>query len=86
MYELALTVLRLPSGLQSNTPMNTPGSARAPKSSCHSAVLLMSVLWMTLEMIVPEKTPLGNETWRDCQRAEISEEHLMLTKSKRNLQ
>lgn len=25
---------------------------------------------MTLEMIVAEKTPLGNETWRDYQRKE----------------
>ena len=34
----------------------------APSSNCHSAVFFTSPLWMTLEMIVPENTPLGKVT------------------------
>lgn len=43
-------------------PTNTPGSAIAPKRSCHFAVLLISAFLTTLEVIVPEKTPLGKVT------------------------
>lgn len=32
------------------------------RRSCHSAVFLMSLLWMTLEIIVPENTPFGKVT------------------------
>lgn len=39
-----------------------PGRAMAPNNSCHSAVCLMSPLLMTLEIMVPENTPLGNVT------------------------
>jgi hypothetical protein len=42
--------------------MKTPGSAMEERRSCHSAVFLMSLLWMTLEIIVPENTPLGKVT------------------------
>lgn len=59
------TVLRLPSGLQSAAPTNTPGSAIAPRRSCHSAILSISASLITLEMMVPEKTPLGNVTCDD---------------------
>ena len=59
------TVLRLPSGLQRAAPTKTPGSAIAPKRSCHSAVFLRSEFLMTLEMIVAEKTPLGKVTCRN---------------------
>ena len=34
----------------------------APNNSCHSAVCLMSPLWITLEIMVPEKTPFGKVT------------------------
>ena len=60
---LGRTVLRLPKGLQSAAPTNTPGSAIAPRSNCHSAVCLISLFLITLEMIVPEKTPLGKVTF-----------------------
>ena len=56
------TVLRRPKGLQSIAPMKTPGRASAPRRSCHSAVRLISLSWMTLEMIVPENTPFGKVT------------------------
>lgn len=39
-----------------------PGSAMAPSNSCHSAVCLILPSWMTLEIIVPENTPLGKVT------------------------
>ena len=42
--------------------MKTPGSAIEERRSCHSAVFLTSLLWMTLEIIVPENTPLGKVT------------------------
>lgn len=42
--------------------MKTPGSVIEERRSCHSAVFLMSLLWMTLEIIVPENTPLGKVT------------------------
>lgn len=46
----------------------SPGNAIAPRRSCHSAVCLMSPFFMTLEMIVPEKTPLGNVTCANSER------------------
>jgi hypothetical protein len=42
--------------------MKTPGSVMEERSSCHSAILLMSPLWMTLEMMVPENIPFGKAT------------------------
>lgn len=54
-----LTVLRRPSGLHRRAPMKTPGNAIVPRRSCHSAVLLISPSWITLDIIVPEKTPFG---------------------------
>lgn len=52
-----------PSLSQSHAPIRTPGKAILPSSSCHSAVLLMLPFFTTLDMIVPEKTPLGNVTY-----------------------
>lgn len=54
-----LTVLRRPSGLHRRAPMKTPGNAIVPRRSCHSAVLLISPSWITLDIIVPENTPFG---------------------------
>ena len=66
--DVILTVFRLPSGLHNFAPIKTPGNAMAPRRSCHSAVCLRSPSLMMLEMIVPEKTPLGNVT---CSRVTV---------------
>jgi hypothetical protein len=42
--------------------MKTPGSAMDERRSCHSAVFLMSLLWMTLEIMVAENRLLGKVT------------------------
>lgn len=55
-------MLRRPKRSQRNAPTKTPGRAMAPSRSCHSAVFLMSLLWMMLEMMVPENTPFGKVT------------------------
>ena len=57
-----LTVFRRPRGLHRSAPIKTPGSAMEERRSCHSAIFLMSLSWMTLEMMVPENTPLGKVT------------------------
>ena len=63
-----------------------PGRAMAPSSSCHSAVCLMSPSLITLEMIVPENTPLGNVTLiPNSMRSNHKRHTVFLTKSYRNL-
>lgn len=54
-----------PTRSQRYAPRKTPGSAMEPRSSCHSAVLRRTsspAEGTTLEMMVPEKTPLGKVT------------------------
>lgn len=74
-------MLRLPSGLQSAAPTNTPGSAMAPRRSCHSAVRLISASLITLAMIVPENTPFGNVTCVEIRSSPSS--HVMDSQSRR---
>jgi len=57
-----LTMFRRPTGLHKNAPIATPGNAMDERSSCHSAVFLMSRLCMTLEIMVAENTLLGKIT------------------------
>lgn len=39
----------------------------APRRSWYSPILMMSALGTTLEMMTPEKTPLGKVTYYECQ-------------------
>jgi hypothetical protein len=60
---VTLTVYFRPNRLQRNAPTITPGNAIAPSNNWNSAVFLMLPSLMTLDMMVPEKIPLGKVTW-----------------------
>lgn len=55
-------MFRRPIGLHKYAPIATAGNAMEERSSCHSAVFLMSPSCMTLEIMVAENTLLGKVT------------------------
>ena len=59
----------------------------APSSSCHSAVFFRSPFLITLEIIVPEKTPLGNVTYtplnKPCRGRERNASHKVVKEPNR---